>query len=316
LLWGDDFFYNTNMSVSVVRRLHWWDIAPEASLHAALFVAHQAGGYQIALHDHDFCEMLLVVAGRGTHLINGVRQTLATGNLVFLRAADVHAIQLRPGEKLHWMNVAFPETAWRDFCRAAGLAECWDAAPMPPMMVLSPDRLAACVGAFEVALNIYRRSLDIGGTGPPGRLDLCRFLSAVVGFLLPPAVEEEAPFPLPASEFASAPPWLADACRVMRRDPAALLSGLPCLQELSGVSAAHLARSLKSSTGQTPTQFINGLRLARAATLLTTTALPIVQVAGDCGFGQLSYFYRLFRARFGQSPHAYRRAARRPVAPS
>ena len=36
------------------------------------------------------------------------------------------------------------------------------------------------------------------------------------------------------------------------------------------------------------------------------TDLPIVRIAGDCGIGNLSHFYRLFNARFGVTPRRYR----------
>ena len=47
---------------------------------------------------------------------------------------------------------------------------------------------------------------------------------------------------------------------------------------------AHLAQTLKAATGQTPTEFVNTLRLERAALLLSTTTTEILQIADECGF--------------------------------
>ena len=55
--------------------------------------------------------------------------------------------------------------------------------------------------------------------------------------------------------------------------------------------------------------FINGLRLAHAAHLLTTQPdLDIREVASASGFGSHHYFSTCFKQRFGLSPTDYRAA--------
>src|SRR5687768_9658085 len=105
-----------------IRHLRWNDFAAGAAVHAALFAVERASGYQFTLHDHDFCEMMLVLDGTGSHPVNGARQTLTAGMLTFLRPPDAHAVVVPSGGKLHWINVAFPADAWQDFCVAAHLS--------------------------------------------------------------------------------------------------------------------------------------------------------------------------------------------------
>jgi AraC-like DNA-binding protein len=47
-------------------------------------------------------------------------------------------------------------------------------------------------------------------------------------------------------------------------------------------------------------------RLRRAALRLSSGKGKIVDIALDCGFGDVSNFNRAFRAEFGMSPRAYR----------
>src|SRR5262249_13818058 len=64
--------------------------------------------------------------------------------------------------------------------------------------------------------------------------------------------------------------------------------------------------------GTTFTEFVQGRRLAVAHRMLSDpclTGLSITSVAFDVGFGNLSYFNRLFRRRFGCTPSEMRRAA-------
>jgi AraC-like DNA-binding protein len=100
------------------------------------------------------------------------------------------------------------------------------------------------------------------------------------------------------------------------RDEHNLQGGLPRLRELAGVSRAHLSRSLKASCQHTPTEFVNRLRVERAAILLATTTDEIGEIAIACGFTTLSYFYRRFGERYHLSPRAYRLQAQQAIAPS
>jgi AraC-like DNA-binding protein len=50
------------------------------------------------------------------------------------------------------------------------------------------------------------------------------------------------------------------------------------------------------------------MRLRRAAVRLGTEAAKVVEIALECGFGDISNFNRTFRAEFGVSPRAWRKS--------
>jgi AraC family cel operon transcriptional repressor len=159
-----------------------------------------------------------------------------------------------------------------------------------------------CAQVFHRALRAYHEA----PSPAVARMELCNFWANTLPYLLR---EEETPFVSDAM-----PTWLSEACAKMQTE-SNLRAGLPRFIEVSHVSSAHLSRTLKAHCGQTPTEFINEMRLKRAATLLATTPNEIIQIAYDCGFENLSYFYRRFRSKFGKPPHAYRQAARHSIAP-
>lgn len=297
------------MSRDTIRHLRWQDIAPGSAFHAAVFATARTGGSRISAHDHDFYELMLVTQGVGLHPVNSERHPLNAGMLLFMRPSDIHAILTPPGNNLHWYNLAFPAAAWDSFRAAADLPDNWESAPLPPTRELPLEQLSTVQGVFESALHRYRYSRDTPGVSQPTRLELCGLLSQI----FPHFVASTPPNAL--ISLANAPEWLATACQTFERDAAALERGAPRLEELAGVSRGHLARTMKSATGQTLTEYVNAARLARAARLLTTTSRAILEIALECGFPNLSYFYRCFGERYELSPRAYRRAARRPVAP-
>ncbi len=59
-------------------------------------------------------------------------------------------------------------------------------------------------------------------------------------------------------------------------------------------------------TGQTWLQFVRELAISYAKERLRTTEVPIPSVAFECGFNDLSTFYRQFKTQVGMSPAKYR----------
>lgn len=85
------------------------------------------------------------------------------------------------------------------------------------------------------------------------------------------------------------------------------------LAELSAqvaMSKYHFIRTFKHTSGMTPHQYIMGRRLRSAATALRTTKKPVVCIALDHGFGDLSTFNHFFRRAMGITPSAYRSIGR------
>jgi transcriptional regulator GlxA family with amidase domain len=82
------------------------------------------------------------------------------------------------------------------------------------------------------------------------------------------------------------------------------------LARVSGVSAAHFARSFKQAFGVPPHRYLLTRRIERATTLLRDTDLPITEIAFQTGWGSLGTFGRVFRDVTGETPGALRGRAR------
>lgn len=78
------------------------------------------------------------------------------------------------------------------------------------------------------------------------------------------------------------------------------------LSDKLGYDLPWLSRTIKNLTGQTYTELMQAKRLNQAVFLLKNTRLPISDIAYMVGYSNLSYFYRIFRNKFGLSPRAYR----------
>ncbi len=72
----------------------------------------------------------------------------------------------------------------------------------------------------------------------------------------------------------------------------------------------RVCRIIKRYTGKTFKQLVQDTRITKAARLLITSSLPTTEVARAVGYSNMTYFYRLFKERYGMTPAAYRAEAR------
>lgn len=88
------------------------------------------------------------------------------------------------------------------------------------------------------------------------------------------------------------------------------IENLMTLGELASVanfSKYHFNRIFHSIVGETPFQFIQRVKIEKAAMLLLTNRkMTVSGIATKCGFSDLSVFSRNFKSCFGVSPTSYR----------
>lgn len=109
---------------------------------------------------------------------------------------------------------------------------------------------------------------------------------------------------LPASTLAR----VSRTVRTIERHPDAGHS-LESLAREARLSPYHFLRAFQQVTGVTPHQYVLRARLREAATRLASEPARILDIALDCGFGDVSNFNRAFRTELGMSPRNFRRKA-------
>ena len=107
------------------------------------------------------------------------------------------------------------------------------------------------------------------------------------------------------------PLWLVKLLSDME-NPENFTLGTERMISLSGKSREHLSRCLKQHLGITPSEYINELRINYASNLLLHTNTPILDICFMCGFQSLSYFYKVFKRKYGQSPSEFRKKSSTP----
>ena len=85
---------------------------------------------------------------------------------------------------------------------------------------------------------------------------------------------------------------------------------LDTVAHTTGLSRYYVSHLFKELMNTTFVNYVNELRLTRAAMLLTTTDTPVIEIAGLSGFNNISNFNRAFKMYYDTTPSKYRKIER------
>lgn len=245
------------------------------------------------VHDHEFYEIFLLVYGSAIHHVNGEKVFLKEGSLVFMRPSDVHYYELDDENSCGIINLAFPTSTLNALFYYLGdgfMPERLLRAKLPPTVTLSSHEREGAKKRLE-GLNTLQRN-DKKRIRTEVRVLIMEFLTKY--------------FPLERETRSRLiPAWLEQLNTEMQKKEN-FTEGLPVMLEISGKSQEHLCRVFKEYFHQTPSHYINELKLNYAANLLTNTDEPIISISLASGFENLSHFYHQFKKKFNMSPSKFR----------
>lgn len=84
------------------------------------------------------------------------------------------------------------------------------------------------------------------------------------------------------------------------------------IAEDAGVSAFYLERLFKEETSETPREYLEKVRVDKAAHLLVYSGLTNLEICFEAGFHSPSSFYKSFRRLNGCTPSEYRKRKQVP----
>lgn len=273
-------------------------IDPEIEAHYA-FIPF-AEQISTRLHTHDFYEIFLIVEGSIEHHINGEVQLLHNRQIVFIRPDDAHCFNKHAGENCELINIAFLRKTFNNLCNFLEIDSTdWINSSVPPSLILPVAEKNYLTTQFKK----WGRSLfrDKKQSRAMWRGILAHILSH---YFSGGAENLEDDMPV----------WLQILCQQVQQRQY-IVEGRDALIRLSNRSPEYIGRVFKTYLGITPSQFINNLRLDYAGDLLLNTDRSPTDIAYEVGFGNLSHFYHLFKARWHCSPNQFRRMNRRTLLP-
>lgn len=278
----------------------------------ALRVRTESGGRPSHSHDvteidhyHDFCELVLVLAGRGRHRLGGETFPVSAGDVFVLQGSQVHSFREREGLVL--VNVMYdaarvplPEGLLR---RLPGYSALFMLEPSFRGAHRFTSRLQLDREALGAAEALAERiESEAAGRGPGHEAVLLGLLVELMVFLSRHYGASGTSGSLALLRMGR----LISTLEQRFSEPWTLES----MARIAGLSRTNLLRNFRQATGRAPVEFLIGLRIEAAKRLLRKGELGVTEIAMETGFGDGNYFARKFRECTGRTPTDFRRRER------
>lgn len=248
-------------------------------------------------HSHEYPEIILILRGRIIHSVNGESRELESGNLIFIRPSDTHSFRPYRDKACEMLILSYQlemMLSLSEFFENDSFMWRYTEPVIPPTFTLNPDDTD----------NISNRLFNVNSTPFDSPALMRTKVKVILADLFTKYFLED----ISHLEQDDIPDWLTELCRKMEKAENFKL-GLPRMHKLACRTPEHLCKTFRRYLNQTPTEFINQLRINYAARKLADSRDEIIAIALDLNFQSLSRFYKLFKEYYAVTPAQYRKNA-------
>ena len=255
-----------------------------------------------ALHSHDFHELVVILGGRGVHVMADRAYPIQAGDVFLIRGDMAHGYA--DTDRMALVNILFEPRRLR--LPLAGLADVpgyhalFRVEPKLRLADQFRHRLRLTPHALdEAAAMIAALESELTRRAPGYRFASVTCLMHLIGYLSRHYFASTRVEQRPIRKISEVMSYIEEhsAEAITIRD----------LTRIAGVSESTLTRAFHKIMGHSPIDHVIRVRVGRAADLLRRTDLRVTEIAFECGFSDSNYFARQFRHILGTSPVDYRR---------
>ena len=252
---------------------------------------------QVAVHWQDSMELVYIKRGSGLVQSGAQVCTAQSGDIFVLTPGTLHAIRQAESCTMEYENIIFDVELLggaEDLCAEKYLL------PLQSGRLALPEHITPDEAWYPQAADCLKEAEEANRCKQFG-YELC-IKGALLRFLALLIAQSKA---LPPAEKAS-----TQRLRAVLQWISAHYSEPVCVADAAALcqcSPNHFMRWFRQMTGQTFIIFLREYRLNAAAEALRTTEDTILSISEQCGFENLSYFNREFKAHFGMTPREYRK---------
>lgn len=232
-------------------------------------------------HSHDFYEIVYVIKGSATQIIDGKKTTLSCGDFTFLNENNTHYFESQSDDAYL-------------FCLSV-MKNKFDS--VLTALEFTP-RYAVVYNSGNYALNEKMQSLS-AYSSPFGNVII---FSLLTEFLYSAVKSTATPKENVKDNLLNA----LDQMKNVKN----IVGGVERFAFLSGYSHTHLCRLTKLYFNSSPKQLLFEIQMDLSCNLLKTTCVSVDQIAFEVGFSSASQFYSIFKNKFLLTPNEYRKKYR------
>lgn len=256
------------------------------------FFTHIVDGDDYVAHAHLHYEIFYILSGTIVHILNGESRTLSVGDTVFLSPNDVHSF-VRPSNAVH-RDIIFTESFFQtllsqisytleDFHKKANKS-----------FHLSDEKISILENLLKNYLSFYfsqkQESILISHT--------------VLSLLFSNMLLTESKNVQQTNNLL--PEWLTTVIERFN-NPVLIQQGLHAILDGIHYNKTYVNRTFKKYFDASLSDYLTKTRLNYALYYLKNTKYTNEEISNMLGFSSPSYFYKIFKKHFNDSPNAYRK---------
>ncbi len=253
-------------------------------------------------HYHDFCEITYVLSGHGIYYINGTEYRVEPGDIIIFNQVEPHGWIVTD----HTMDVLV--LTFSSDIVADPASSCDDEYLKPffylgshfQNLISSSDKRTSQI--HDIMEEIARESrLREKGYEGMIRSDILRILTLLIRHY----EKEDLTLDISLNEKKRSMKRLEQALYYINAHYTDQLS-LEEVSALAYMSPTYFSTYFKNVTSQNYSDYVTRLRLNRVQELFMTTDRSVSAIAMECGFRNMSNFYRLYKKHIGPLPQKHK----------
>jgi len=267
-----------------------------------LAVIEQPRHGPVAIHRHEFHELVVILAGRGRHITDRENHPIAAGDVFLIGREDAHAYA--DTQDLALVNILFDpqrlHVPLADIGDIPGYQALFRVEPKLRVHVATQGRLRLTADELATAAQTIARLRSHLSRRLPGfRFAACTCLMELILYLSRCYSRDQAPEGGAVLRIGHVLSHIekhyAEPLRVAQ------------LARLARMSESSLLRAFRTVLGTTPLDHVIRVRIGKASDLLRHDDVRVTEAAFQCGFRDSNYFARQFRKVTGRSPRQFQR---------
>ena len=251
-------------------------------------------------HYHNGYEIYYLLDGEKYFFIKDKYYKLKKGCLVFVNRYDLHYMTASPNEGAVRFGILFKKEFIKDLSDSfnINLLECFE--KDIHVLNLTDEQQKDVEAIFTAMYNEFRRK-------PEGYRIYIK--SSLLQLLMIFSRNTSSDKILPESnEYVDEAHKIVSNAMVYINNNFREHISLDFLAEKFFISPSYFSKIFREISGNTFTDYLNGIRIKEAQRLIRETNLSIAQIAKKTGFNSSTHFGRIFKSYTGLSPLSYKKA--------
>lgn len=258
----------------------------------------------VPLHWHAELEIVVIKKGRGLISVDFDKRPVVSGDIVFIRPGQLHSIEQEQSWEMEYENIILkPElfiSGETDLCARQYVLPLMEGqfhcgAFLTPALPSYPE-LSGCISRIDSLCEKRPQGYQLAVKGLLFEL-LFILISHQNGKESSPALQSKS---------------LEKMKTILKyvEEHYSEHITIDTMASVSFYSKSHFMKFFKAHMGTGFIEYLNDYRLTIAERLLRTSDASVLEIAEMSGFENLSYFNRIFKRKYGQSPGNRRKSAR------